>query len=53
MLAGLAAAGWAGPAFIYSIRDVDTANRADREDNFGALLTTDFQPKFTAGVLAR
>lgn len=53
VLAGLAAAGWAGPAFIYSIRDVDTANRADREDNFGALLTTDFQPKFTAGALAR
>ena len=53
VLAGLAAAGWAGPAFIYSIRDVDTANRGNREDNFGALLTTDFQPKFTAGVLAR
>jgi len=53
VLAGLAAAGWAGPAFIYSIRDVDSANRGNREDNFGALLTTDFQPKFTAGVLAR
>ncbi|KQY09841.1 hypothetical protein ASD37_05585 [Mycobacterium sp. Root135] len=53
VLAGLAAAGWAGPAFIYSIRDVDTANPGNREDNFGALLTTDFQPKFTAGVLAR
>jgi len=53
VLAGLAAAGWVGPAFIYSIRDVDTANRGNREDNFGALLTTDFQPKFTAGVLAR
>ena len=53
VLAGLAAAGWVGPAFIYSIRDVDSANRGNREDNFGALLTTDFQPKFTAGVLAR
>lgn len=53
VLAGLAAAGWVGPAFIYSIRDVDSADRGNREDNFGALLTTDFQPKFTAGVLAR
>lgn len=53
VLAGLAAAGWVGPAFIYSIRDVDSASRGNREDNFGALLTTDFQPKFTAGVLAR
>ncbi|BDX33128.1 hypothetical protein TUM20985_36750 [Mycobacterium antarcticum] len=53
VLAGVAAAGWSGPAFIYSIRDVDTANPGNREDNFGALLTSDWQPKFTAGVLAR
>ncbi len=53
VLAGVAAAGWGGPAFVYSIRDVDTANRGDREDNFGALLTSDWQPKYTAGVLAR
>ncbi|MEU0494311.1 hypothetical protein [Mycobacterium sp. NPDC006124] len=53
VFAGLAAFSWAGPAFVYSIRDVDTANRGNREDNFGALLTTDFQPKYTASVLAR
>jgi hypothetical protein len=53
VLAGVAATGWSGPAFIYSIRDLDTANPDDREDNFGALLTSDWQPKYTAGVLAR
>jgi len=47
------AAGWAGPAFVDGIRDLDTANRGNREANFGALLTTDFQPKYTASVLAR
>lgn len=53
VLAAAAATGYSGPAFIYSIRDVDSANRGDRESNFGALLTSDWQPKFTAGVLAR
>ena len=42
-----------GPAFIYSIRDLDTNRRRSREDNLGALLTSDWQPKFTASVLAR
>jgi GH35 family endo-1,4-beta-xylanase len=53
VLAAAAATGYSGPAFIYSIRDTDTANRGDREANCGALLTSDWQPKFTAGVLAR
>ena len=39
--------------FIYSIRDIDSANPDDREDNFGALLTTDWQPKYAASVLVR
>lgn len=53
VLAAVAATSYSGPAFIYSIRDTDTANRGDRESNFGALLTSDWQPKYTAGVLAR
>jgi polysaccharide biosynthesis protein PslG len=53
LLAGAAGTGWSGPAFIYSIRDIDSANRDDREDNFGALLTTDWQPKYAASVLVR
>jgi hypothetical protein len=53
VLAAVAATGYSGPAFIYSIRDTDTSNRGDRESNFGALLTSDWQPKFAAGVLAR
>lgn len=53
VLAASAATGYSGPAFIYSIRDTDTTNRGDRESNFGSLLTSDWQPKFTAGVLAR
>lgn len=53
VLAGVAGAGWSGPAFIYSIRDIDTASPDNREDNFGALLTSDWQPKYTASVLAR
>jgi len=53
VLAAAAATGYSGPAFIYSIRDTDSSNRGDRESNFGALLTTDFQPKYAAGVLAR
>jgi polysaccharide biosynthesis protein PslG len=42
LLAGAAATGWSGPAFICSIRDIDSANPGDREDNFGALLTMDW-----------
>ena len=53
LLAAAAQTGYTGPAFIYSIRDSNTANRGSRESNFGALLTTDWQPKYTAGVLAR
>jgi hypothetical protein len=50
--AGGAATGWSGPALIYSIRDIDSANPDDREDNLGALLTMDWQPKYAASVLA-
>lgn len=53
VLEGLAGAGFVGPAFIYSIRDLDSSDPDDIENNFGALLTTDWQPKRTAGVLAR
>jgi polysaccharide biosynthesis protein PslG len=53
VLAAAAATGYSGPAFIFAIRDTDTSNRGDRESNYGALLTSDWQPKFTAGVLAR
>lgn len=45
--------GFSGPAFIFSIRDVNSADRGDKEDNFGALLTSDWQPKVAARVLAR
>lgn len=44
---------FSGPAFIYSIRDIDTADPANDQDNFGALLTSDWQPKAAAAVLAR
>ena len=53
VLAGVASTGWSGPAFIYSIRDTDSNNLDDREGNFGALLTSDWKPKYTASVLAR
>ncbi len=53
VLAAAAAVGWTGPAFIHAVRDLDTANRDDREANFGALLTSDWQPKYAATVLAR
>lgn len=53
VLTAAAGLGYVGPAFIYSIRDNNSANRGDNESNFGALLTSDWQPKFTAGVLAR
>jgi hypothetical protein len=45
--------GYSGPAFVFAIRDVNTALHANRDDNFGALLTTDWQPKVAAGMLAR
>ena len=45
--------GYSGPAFIYSIRDLNTANPDSDQDNFGALLTTDWQPKLASIVLAR
>jgi polysaccharide biosynthesis protein PslG len=45
--------GYSGPAFIYSIRDINTANPAYDQDNFGALLTTDWQPKLASTVLKR
>jgi hypothetical protein len=48
-----AESGFSGPAFIFSIRDVDTADQDNEQDNFGALLTSDWQPKVAASVLAR
>ncbi|WP_309224791.1 cellulase family glycosylhydrolase [Mycolicibacterium sp. CBMA 234] len=53
VLAGVAGTGWSGPAFIFAVRDTDTAKRDDLVSNFGALLTSDWKPKFTAAVLAR
>jgi len=48
-----AESGFSGPAFIFSIRDVNSAHQDDEQDNFGALLTSDWQPKLAASVLAR
>jgi hypothetical protein len=45
--------GFSGPAFIFSIRDINTADPNSDQDNFGALLTSDWQPKVAASVLAR
>jgi polysaccharide biosynthesis protein PslG len=45
--------GYSGPAFIFSIRVGNSPQRTNRDDNFGALLTSDWQPKVAAGVLAR
>ena len=53
VLAAAAQVPYIGPAFIYSIRDLDTTSRRSRENNLGALLTSDWQPKYTAGVLQR
>jgi arabinogalactan endo-1,4-beta-galactosidase len=53
VLAAAAGTGYSGPAFIYSIRDVNSGDPGNRESNFGALLTSDWQPKYTASVLAR
>lgn len=52
VLGAAAASGYCGPAFIYSVRDWGTSP-SNREDNFGALLTNDWQPKPGASVLAR
>lgn len=52
VLAAAAATGYCGPAFIYSIRDVDTTT-TDPQNHYGSLLTSDWQPKYAAGVLAR
>lgn len=53
VLSGLKGTGYSGPAFIYSIRDTDTSNQDEVQDNFGALLTTDWQRKYSAAVLAK
>ncbi|MGE2724615.1 family 1 glycosylhydrolase [Mycolicibacterium pulveris] len=53
VLAKAAHTDYSGPVFIYSIRDIDTADVADDQDNFGALLTSDWQPKAAAEVLTR
>jgi hypothetical protein len=53
VLAAAAATGYSGPAFIFCIRDEDSAARNERDKNFGALLTTEWQPKAAAAVLAR
>lgn len=52
VLGAAAQSGYCGPAFIYSVRDWGTSPD-NREDNFGALLTNDWQPKATALVLAK
>lgn len=53
VLAAAAGLPFVGPAFIYSVRDVNTGDQSSRERNYGALLTTDWQPKASAAVLAR
>ncbi|TRW80542.1 hypothetical protein FK535_19345 [Mycolicibacterium sp. 018/SC-01/001] len=53
VLAAAAMTPYSGPAFIYGIRDIDTTDTLDREMNFGALLTSDWRPKFAATTLAR
>ena len=53
VMAAAANTGFSGPVFIYSVRDSNSSDRGNRERNFGALLTSDWQPKFAAGVLAR
>ena len=47
------ASGFSGPVFIFSIRDIDSADQENDQNNFGALLTSDWQPKVAASVLAR
>jgi hypothetical protein len=47
--------GYSGPAFIYSIRDVDSSkwSMGNTEAHFGTLLTSDWKPKFAASILDR
>lgn len=42
---------YVGPAFLYAIRDAGS-NRLEYSQNFGSLLTYDFQPKVLGTVLA-
>jgi polysaccharide biosynthesis protein PslG len=53
ILSKAAKSGFSGPAFIFSIRDIDTADQDKDQNKFGALLTSDWQPKAAAGVLKR
>jgi hypothetical protein len=53
VLAKASQSGFSGPAFIYSIRDENTAIRDNDYYNWGALLTSDWQPKFTSTVLGK
>jgi polysaccharide biosynthesis protein PslG len=53
VLAAAGATGYSGPAFIFCIRDEHTAARNERDKNFGALLTTNWQPKAAAAMLTR
>ncbi|WP_110315007.1 cellulase family glycosylhydrolase [Mycolicibacterium moriokaense] len=53
MLWKASASRFSGPVFIFSIRDIDSADQENDQNNFGALLTSDWQPKVAAGVLAR
>ena len=48
-----AESGFSGPAFIYSIRDINSEDKDDEQNDFGALLTSDWQPKVASYVLAR
>jgi polysaccharide biosynthesis protein PslG len=41
------------PTFIYSVRDLDSSDTGNREANCLAPPTSDWQPKYTAGVLAK
>jgi polysaccharide biosynthesis protein PslG len=53
VLGKAAQSGYSGPAFIFAIRDVNSGLPANRDDNFGALLTSDWKPKAAASVLAK
>lgn len=53
VLAAVAELDYSGPAFIYSVRDNNSADQGNRESNFGALLTSDWRPKVAATALAR
>jgi hypothetical protein len=53
VLAAAAGTGYSGPAFIFQIRDVDTAKQHDAYFNYGALLTSDWKQKMAAMTLAK